>query len=155
MPTSPFDLFTLAERMQSEVGNEAALRCAVSRSYYAALMLADSVFPERKGGTHGDKGSHEKVIDRAVVYGTGVNPGRTSAAQVGKILPKIKRARVRADYYLSETITATESSEALQMAQIVMECCGDVAKKLQANVDQTHVVPAAAAVGRPPLIRLR
>jgi hypothetical protein len=161
MSTSTPELLALAKRLQEDVGNEASLRCAVSRSYYAALLKADETFPLRDPGAYrGGESSHQKIIDRAVVHGQGPNPGRSSAISVAKLLPKMKRTRVKADYHLGDTVAPDECNEAILRAEAAIEACDDVLQKLaQATaapvVASASVVAPTSEAARPALTRIR
>lgn len=152
MTTNTHDLITLAKSLRRDSVDEATLRCAVSRSYYAALHKADEVFPLRDPNARRvGEGTHEQIIARAQAHGNSVNPGRTSAQNVAKLLPKMKRLRVKADYHLDEDVNVQECDEAIQRAEYVINECDQIDKKLVAAVEQS-VVPIQP---QPTLIRIR
>ena len=154
MPTSPSDLLALAKRLQVEDDSEVSLRCAVSRSYYAALLKADATFPQRDlKPTRAGESSHEKIIGRAQVHGNGVHPGRTSALTAAKLLPKLKRTRVKSDYHLDDMVSVAECNEAIIRAESIMASCDDVAKKIQEAVKV--IADTSDVAAKPTLIRTR
>lgn len=131
MTTSTLEILALAKTLQKNAdGSEVALRCAVSRAYYAALHTADNIIPGRVAGEVRQESSHECIIGRAQVYGKGVNPGRGAAQTIAKLLPKIKRARVRADYRLHEDVSASDCADVIVTAEMVIDECGVVNQKI-------------------------
>lgn len=152
MPTSTRDLIALARQLRQNYGDEAGLRCAVSRSYYAALHRADQVFPVRDPSARRiGEGTHEQIIARAQAYGNGVNPGRIAAQTVAKLMPKMKRTRVKADYHLDEDVSAQECDDAIQRAEFVIGHCEQVVLKMH----EATMAPPIASPARPALIRIR
>ncbi len=156
MSSSPLDVMDIAERLQVEVDNEAALRSAVSRAYYAALLTADQTFPHRDNANQGGESSHEKIIARAQVYGVGANPGRGPATSVAKLLPKIKRVRVKSDYHLGDTVSETECQDTVVRAKQVISWCDEVTDRIQktASAASERTVPQPTS-GKPSLTRIR
>lgn len=134
MAIHPNDIFALAIRLKDQGSSEADLRSAVSRSYYAALLSADYVIPERDASLSKDgESSHVKIIARVQAHGGGPTPkpGRSEAIQMAKLLPKMKRDRVIADYHLHATVTQETCDEALRRAEVVMEHCARLQHKLE------------------------
>lgn len=95
MPFNWSQYLTLAKTLSKAVSDEASLRSAVSRSYYAAFKLA-SERAERNG--YREKfdetgGSHQLVWD---LYGR--NAKSTDCVRLALLGPRMKRRRVKADY---------------------------------------------------------
>lgn len=132
MSTSPLNLLTLAKKLQVEASDEASLRCAVSRAYYAALLRADSTFEHHDSDVQhsGGASSHERIIARAQLHGKGANPGRSYALNVAKLLPKMKRARVKADYELDVVFTKIECDDVVIKAESVLAFCDEIELKI-------------------------
>ncbi len=89
----------LARNMSGESSNppsqEACLRCAISRAYYAAFNQTCTRMRTQEGnqGIPLDGGSHQIVIKQ--LEGSRDQERR----QVGTTLSRLKRSRVQADYY--------------------------------------------------------
>lgn len=131
MSTKPSDILDLAKDIHARSGNEAAYRSAISRSYYAALLRVDEVIPNRNApAIQPNESSHSKIIGRVDVYRKGANPGRTEAAKIYQLLPRMRRDRVTADYFLNEEVSATNSAEALVRSEAVMQYCDDLVRKI-------------------------
>ncbi len=165
MSTTPLDVLTLAKQLQQQGGGEATLRSAVSRAYYAALLRADEVFPHRSTSAElGGGSSHTKIISRTQAYANGVKPGKLSALSVAKHLPKLKRSRVTADYFLTETVTEKECLDVVTIAEQVLLWCDDIEQKtaqaatlnpVAAPAPNPVAAPNAPPASRPILTRVR
>lgn len=131
MSTTPTQILQVADSIRLLGKDEPLLRSAVSRAYYAALLEASATIPDRDGSTN-PKGesSHEKVISKVDVYRRGANPGRGAAAVVFKNLPAMKRARVKADYYLEVGVSEEECEEVFLRANEVMLGCKEISAAL-------------------------
>lgn len=142
MPSSARDLLALAERLNTAQSDEAALRCAISRAYYAALHTVDATFdPRISAGPKRPLSSHEEIASRAEVYAKGANPGRQPAASLVKLLLTSKRQRVRADYHLSDTLTLRDSSDNLSRCVRIIALCGQVVEqRTKQQADRRHGV---------------
>jgi uncharacterized protein (UPF0332 family) len=131
MSTTPTQILQVANSIRSLGEEEALLRSAVSRAYYAALLEVSATIPDRDGSTSlKGESSHEKVISKVDVYRRGPNPGRGAAAVVFKYLPAMKRARVKADYHLDDSVTLAECEEVFLRAHEVMTQCQEVSSAL-------------------------
>lgn len=127
MPSSPRDLLVLAKTLQLSRSNEASLRAAISRAYYAALHETESTFAPRS--RIGAESSHAEIIGRAVAYGNGPNPGRTDANNIAMLLPKLRRTRNKADYELVKTVLPEESEYVIGRAELIVQWCESIRTK--------------------------
>ncbi|MBF0384102.1 MAG: hypothetical protein HQL69_24070 [Magnetococcales bacterium] len=105
------DFYTLAEKLCEQENNEAALRSAVSRAYYAAFLacrdkiIPEIVFPEACGK---GKGSHEQVFLKlkSTITIIGVESisqeMREDFIRLGGTLSATREFRRDADYELDE-----------------------------------------------------
>ena len=88
---------TLADELAKRTDNEAALRSAISRAYYAAFHAVRSYLQSYQGLTENPgEGSHQAVIKRLEMV-TAVNPLR-KYRNLYKELKVLKRRRETADY---------------------------------------------------------
>jgi len=124
MPTSPRDIYALAEQLGKEENNEAALRSALSRAYYAALLESEATFPQ--GTRLGQESSHAVISNSAQAYGRGANPGREHASTIALWLPKMRRARNNADYHLNTVCTPQDAQGVLARALAVLNLCDKI-----------------------------
>lgn len=129
MPSKPSDVFAVAKHLRESAHGEASLRSAVSRAYYSALLRANEVLPEREDDVQGGDSSHNKVIGRAQVCASAIGQGRAAAAQIAKSLSRMKKARVKADYYLDQTVTEIECDELIVRAEDTLSHCDEFARK--------------------------
>ena len=137
MPTSPPELLALA--LQLNVADETSRRCAVSRAYYATLHAVDQTFERQPGAARQDgESSHAEIIGRAIAYGNGLNPGRTSAQTIAQVMPRLRRLRNRADYKIADAFDQFDSDGMLARAAKVLEACADVVAK-RASAAQSSV----------------
>ena len=124
MSTCPADLLhwastTFAANDQCEV----TARACISRAYYSSLHGAKESFniainPDQPS-------SHNAVIDALARKSRAPGQGRSSAITMVKLLPKLKRLRVKADYSLNEDIVADDVKRALSTAKVVLDCCAE------------------------------
>lgn len=137
MSASPLDLLSLAKNLQASANNEAALRCAVSRAYYAALHRVAEVFESRDlSDQRARESSHVEIVSRAEIYAKGPHPGRQCAGEIAKMWPKFKRLRVTADYELQQDVLTTDCTDAISRCERVMALCDDVLHKRAGNGPQ-------------------
>lgn len=128
MSCKPFDILSFAQKIDSQDGcDEAASRSVVSRSYYAALhmlivTLPDTSMPDVSFGGS----SHDRLINAALLYSKGANPGRFCAATAVKLMRKMKEARKTADYQLQEEFAPELRKDSLSRAQQVFEQCAEI-----------------------------
>lgn len=137
MPVSPPDFLRLSTQLYVANCDEITRRCVVSRAYYAALHAVRETFEKREqeAGEDGES-THARVIGRAVAYASSLQPGRTSAAQIAKLMPRLRRTRNRADYDLEEHFEARECDDVTVRAAKVLELCADVVRLREASAPQ-------------------
>jgi hypothetical protein len=134
MPISPLDLLRLARQLGQHTNDEASVRSAVSRAYYAGLHATEQTFPSRQ--RIGNESSHAEIIGRATVHSKGSNPGRSAAAQIALKLGKLRRMRNAADYDIDKAfISAQECEAVLLRSQEILSLCEEVAQKLAESQD--------------------
>jgi hypothetical protein len=127
MSASPHDLLQLSTRLLTADCDEVTRRCVVSRAYYAALHAVQCTFEERLQESSGDhESTHARVIGRAVAYANQQRPGRMYAAEIAKIMPRLRRTRNIADYHLDVSFESPLCSDVTAKAQRVLALCGDV-----------------------------
>lgn len=117
------ELLCLAKELRAQ-GNETAWRCSISRAYYAAFHHADtwhSSLPSAGNLPGNPGGKHHDLAGRMT------NPSlpnsdarRKLSVSAGYILRESHRMRVKADYLLSEDITALEAEQLLTSAERVV-----------------------------------
>ncbi|MDP3627238.1 MAG: hypothetical protein Q8S12_11615 [Hydrogenophaga sp.] len=139
MPTTPRDIFGLAERLCKEGKDEVTLRSALSRAYYAALLESEATFEQVQ--RFDQESSHAVVINSVVAYSRGANPGREDARVIAQSLPKMRRLRNDADYHLELVCTAAQAESVLTRALDVLDRCDNI---------RTRRAAAAAAMAPPP-----
>lgn len=129
MSVSPPDFLALATRLNTQGCDEITRRCVVSRAYYAALHAVANTFDARpqEVGEQGES-SHARVIGRARTYANTLNPGRTNAAQIAKLMPKLRRTRNRADYELDDEFSAQDCDDVALRAATILALCDEVAR---------------------------
>jgi len=135
MSSTPNEILDLACKLAlSSDGtdvNEVTLRCSTSRAYYAAMHAADESLPadlspsaaERKS-----KSSHQAVIDAVLKWANEIRPGRTEARTVARNLPRLRDARKRADYKISEVFTLRDAESALRIARSTLQSAARAAE---------------------------
>jgi len=127
MPVSPPDFLKLATRLNTSECDEITRRCVVSRAYYAALHAVDHTFGAREQELSNDgESSHARIIGRARAYANTLNPGRTSAAHIAKLMPKLRRVRNKADYELADEMPQEICTEVSARAQRVLDLCSEI-----------------------------
>jgi len=127
MPCSSLDIFALAKHLHETGIGEANSRSVVSRAYYAALHEVAATFEERAVEFKVDgESSHREIIARASVYGSSLQPGRTSAASIAKTMTRLRRTRNEADYRLGNEFAHDLDKDCLARAQSIFTLCADV-----------------------------
>lgn len=113
---TPADFLAIAQQLSGS--NEAELRTAVSRAYYAAFHQAQATAekftykPNPKS-----KSSHQDLMNFLARFG---DPDYKTAADS---LKRARRLRKKADYRLSDGITAEDAQTCIDLAQQVFELC--------------------------------
>lgn len=137
------DFLSLVESWGCDAASdEAVLRTATSRAYYAALhraldALPGNFFPpsEKRRGT----GSHNAVVDGYSAWARSFGGGANSpVAIVAKQLPRMKLSRVRADYHLNDNYPLEDCVATLGRSRKVFDELG----KLDAASDENVVSSA-------------
>jgi hypothetical protein len=85
VPLNPLSFHRLAQQLASQLGEEASLRTAAGRAYYAILLIARD-----KTGTSGGRNVHKRVIEAV--------RRRTAYRSTGDQLDALRRLRTVADY---------------------------------------------------------
>lgn len=130
MSAQPSELLDWAGRAIDENPScEVTARACISRAYYSGLHSARSTFDIEIDPTQ--PSSHKAVLDELALRGRVYGQGRTQAGILSKLLPKLKRLRVKADYELGATITTEEARRAIANAKVAIECCTEAARLLK------------------------
>ena len=140
MPTNPHALLALAHHLQqirTETADEAILRAALSRFYYATLHHVGQTFkpPQTTPNTppRSKDGSYEAIMNRVVAYGQAEHqPARIQANCIAKMLPPIKRMQVLAEYDLAQTVTAVMVNDASTRCEQIFQWCNEITKTTSA-----------------------
>jgi hypothetical protein len=114
----PRQYLSLAENVLAARADEAALRSAVSRAYYAAFLVAREYIDDRgiTGRPRSGRrlGSHERVI-----FSVGAIPDASSVT-MRNLLFGLRRLRTNADYDLDSISDQRQVSDALEDAHRVI-----------------------------------
>lgn len=127
MPTSPSDIFALAQHLHDNIDTEAARRSAISRAYYAALLEAQATFTQ--GERIGNESSHAVIIGSAKAYGNGPNPGRSEASVIALWLGRMRTKRNEADYQLNTSCTEQDAAGMMARAQDILSRCDTIRQR--------------------------
>jgi uncharacterized protein (UPF0332 family) len=125
---------SLVECDTDKTVNEAMLRCAASRAYYAALHAAgQSLPPDLMVSTEAKKGrsSHQAVIDAVVFWAKSVRPGRMEAGKVARNLPRLRDTRKKADYELGQEFSVAEAMTSLKIATATIESANRASERAE------------------------
>jgi uncharacterized protein (UPF0332 family) len=130
MSCTPHDLYALAHKLtHAEDPCETELRCAISRAYYSALHSVTETFPKREDQFRANgESSHAEIIGRVTAFGNGIGPGRSDAALIAKLMPRLRRRRNDADYRLNEEVKKDEVCKILDRAKEVIDRCANVVR---------------------------
>jgi len=127
MSVAPRDLLANAKSIHGSCTDEAGLRAAISRSYYAAYHAAyafhDSLpTPGSNAGSKG--GKHETLCTQLSqpTFST-ANPRFLKSKRVGIFLRDAMRARVLADYYIGAMVNAPDADAAVLKCTSLVEMC--------------------------------
>lgn len=139
MSCCPNDFLLLAQALGgSSEQNEAQLRSATSRGYYAALHTLNETIPEVHGvERQRNEGSHAFVIRRAKGYGDGSNPGRQEAKKIVLAMKKLKDQRNDADYRLDIDYCARQKDDAMTRVSAVLGYCSELRRAMDAQSAKT------------------
>jgi len=110
----PEEFLDFADRLRSSK-DEIDLRNIISRSYYAAFLLAkDKSTKINTGVDVTNAGSHEKTIFQ---FSKSTVP---DLIQIGNYLNRLKKGRIQSDYKIDKIITKIESETHFAMAEIAI-----------------------------------
>ena len=107
---TPFDLLALAEEL-SHRADEASLRCAASRAYFAAFLHCRNVASSELGFSPTGFARDHLAIRRAI---------GESNAQAAARLENLRKERNRADYEVDEDFGPGPAQEACRTARILI-----------------------------------
>ncbi|MDM0116443.1 hypothetical protein QTI66_30310 [Variovorax sp. J22R133] len=142
MSCTPRDVWALAQRPAEEsCADEATLRSAMSRAYYAAHLRVRDLFPEHAGDARErHEGSHEYVIRRARDYAQNkASPLRTEASVIAMRLDHCKRECNFTDYTIGQHLKPSSLPEQMKRVAKILELCD--------LIEAAHVAAAAATGG--------
>lgn len=131
MSVSPKEILDTAEKLRDGVPSESDMRSSASRAYYAALHAADLSIPDSFRETTLDESTHEATINKARRMSRSNGPGRTEAAQLFGLLPRFKRLRVKADYFIHENFDLDDCKRAIDQAIQALSLCNTISEKLE------------------------
>ncbi|AIT22278.1 hypothetical protein BTN_2323 [Burkholderia thailandensis E254] len=120
---SPLEFIEVARSLAMSQNSEAAMRSAVSRAYYGALHNCNECVPKDfapKAEEFVDASSHRAIIDAMERWGRQLVPGRTEAQQAARLISKLKRLRVQADYKV-DTDWDVDASACIAMADKIVQ----------------------------------
>lgn len=124
MSIQPSELLDWADCILLDGGScETTVRASVSRAYYASLHQSIEIFEIEDFS--GQASSHQAVVTELVSFSRGAGQGRRQAAEIAKLLVRLKRARVDADYKLAHDIQLVDAQRAVAMAREVAGACAD------------------------------
>lgn len=124
MSICPLDLLDWAKKTYENNSQcEVTLRACASRSYYSCLHEAAEAFEIEVDINQ--PSSHKAVIDELVIRSKRPGQGRNQAGNLAKLLTKIKRVRVKADYSLDEDFTTQDIERSLESSNEAFESCAE------------------------------
>ena len=103
----------LAPRPISAATQEAKLRCAISRAYYANYCKARNHLRDKEGQTVPAQDAHRYVID---IF---LNSAERKRRDMGKDLNRLRVDRIKADYYDEFNGVASQTEVVLLLAERV------------------------------------
>lgn len=107
---APLSFFTLAQQLRSASSkDDAELRSAISRAYYAAFLVAR----DAKGMSSRGVSGHAAVIDTFMT-------GNGADIAIGNRLSTLKKLREKADYETRSCCTGKDGANALLTAQKIL-----------------------------------
>ena len=104
----------LAPRPINAATNEAKLRCAISRAYYATYCKARNHLRDEEGQVIPAHDAHRYVID------TLLNSTERKRKDLGKDLNRLRIDRIKADYYDEFRGVAAQTEVVLLLAEKVI-----------------------------------
>lgn len=126
MPVTPADIYAVGAKLR-EGADEASLRSAVSRLYYAAfheLLDWHDGLPAPGAVPAYDAGSHQVLIHQLRRPANACNVGvRKRSVSVGTRLDELRIRRKLADYDLASTLTKAECDQQLLATDYILGQC--------------------------------
>ncbi|WP_110710523.1 HEPN domain-containing protein [Salinicola sp. CR57] len=109
----PDRLLTIAqEQLDASSTDQARLRSAINRAYYAAFLTARAYCEEKKLAT-GTGASHEKVIGSLL--------DRRDLSRYGNQLNDMKRLRHKADYDWGRDVSSRDAKKTLKTCRELID----------------------------------
>jgi hypothetical protein len=130
---------TLADTLSKAHADEAKLRAAISRAYYAAYITARRYW-ESVGNSLQDSDSSHVQISRAYEKRIPVSEPDKLKIQIGNTLRRLREYRVSADY--EDEFAYSDIAQVAQSTIIL-------SRKTIANVEKLKADPRASPSGRP------
>lgn len=121
----------LAKKLAADKGNEASLRSAVSRAYYCVFNLAMTKAKSNDFRPKDDAGSHDQLW---TLYGRNTDEHCPKISNIGA---RMKRRRVKADYYSNITKLEDEVADALSDADECIAMLSALPKELPGDVPRS------------------
>lgn len=110
----PEEFLDFADKLRGSK-NEIDFRNVMSRSYYAAFLLAKDKSKKINTGVNvTNAGSHEKTIFQ---FSKSTVP---NLIRIGNYLNRLKKGRIKSDYQIDKTVTKTDSETHFSMAEIAI-----------------------------------
>jgi uncharacterized protein (UPF0332 family) len=112
----PFDwpeYLRLAEELAQRQSDEAALRSAISRAYYAAFCCACNYLRQKGIPVPQGEGSHDRV------WKSFKGLGRT-LSNVPEKGDRLKRQRVEADYHILPAVSVKKAEGAINVSKTIL-----------------------------------
>lgn len=135
MSTSSDSIFEIAQHL-ANLPSEAGARSSISRAYYSAFHSVVEALPEEYQPNFKEKSSHEALALQILSYSKTLKPGRTEAAQIADSLPKLKKKRKIADYFLGDDIDAAEVKKAIDIAEKIIKNSKSLQHKIKSSSAQ-------------------
>ena len=126
MSVAPRELLASAAKIRSTHSDEAGLRAAISRAYYAAhhAAFAFHVALPSVGKIGSATGRHEQLISQlSNPTFSEKNPRNIVSRRLGAILRDTLRARVIADYSIGGLVTPSDADAALLKCEEIVNTC--------------------------------
>lgn len=111
---NPLDFLKLAEELKLSVEDEAKIRTAISRAYYAAFLKAREWLRAKEWPVYGDARDHREVPN-----GLRRQVGKSASDNLGFL----RRRRNNADYDLIKSLIEKDVNYAISLAQTVIKRC--------------------------------
>lgn len=108
------EYLNLARELAQAMTDEAKMRSAISRAYYAAFIKARNFLQEREGLTIASENSHQYLINQ---FKNSSDPART---KLGERLKRLRVYRNQADYDNSFPRLAEKVQESLTLARRII-----------------------------------